>query len=401
MAKIDNTLPPISTGSGGVSIHNDLSGLNVGDYIHLTTLEKTKFNNLPNSFAPVDAEKNVNTDWNAVSGDEELLNKPSTFPPSAHTHVEANIIDLDKYTQLEVDNFLSNKFDNPTGNNTEYLDGSGVPTVFPTIPSIAGLATETYVDDGLDLKANLTQVGNLLREEFTFSGSQTFTLASNYGQVYSVEVQGQGALSTSQYTLVAPNQITINDTLDSGDYVVVIYSNAITGIQPYYSQAEVDALLALKQNKNFVYKNTTATTPHTGITNETNVMSFTIGANSFSTDDIMRLVTLQINKVGIANTANIRLKFNSVNNFATSTTVATLTVSASNLYNAMQRNFNISGGNLKGLAFSISSNTDFTGSNTTASSYAYDVTQPLYCFVSVALNSALDSVSIQNILITN
>jgi hypothetical protein len=111
------------------------------------------------------------------------------------------------------------------------------------IPSISGLATETYVNDGLDLKANLTQVGNLLREEFTFSGSQTFTLANNYGQVYSVEVQGQGALSTSQYTLVAPNQITILDTLDSGDYIVVIYSNAIAGIQPYYSQSEVDALL--------------------------------------------------------------------------------------------------------------------------------------------------------------
>ena len=84
---------------------------------------------------------------------------------------------------------------------------------------------------------------SLIREEFTFGLSQTFTLANNYGQVYSVEVQGQGALSTSQYTLVAPNQVTINDTLNTGDYVVVIYSNAVTGVQPYYSQAETDALV--------------------------------------------------------------------------------------------------------------------------------------------------------------
>ena len=87
---------------------------------------------------------------------------------------------------------------------------------------------------------------SLLRQQFTFSGSQTFTLSSDYAQVYSVEVQGQGALSTSQYTLVAPNQITILDTLDTGDYIVVIYSNAIAGVQPYYSQAETDGLLDLK-----------------------------------------------------------------------------------------------------------------------------------------------------------
>ena len=261
MAKIENTLPPITINTGGgTSIHNDLSGLNDGEYIHLTATEKTKFDNLPNDFAPVDAEKNVNTDWNAISGDEQLLNKPSTFPPSTHTHIEADIADLDKYTQLEVDNFLddkvdkvtgksliddteitrlasvtnfdnsgnvtalankvdkilgkglstedytttektklsgieagaevnnisdvnatdltdggdtslhihdnryyteietdsllNNKFNNPTGDNTEYLDGAGNPTTFPTIPNIVGLATETYVDIGLAFKQN-------------------------------------------------------------------------------------------------------------------------------------------------------------------------------------------------------------------------------------------------------
>jgi hypothetical protein len=105
--------------------------------------------------------------------------------------------------------------------------------------TIIGTATQTALDE----KADLNQVGNLIREDFTFGLSQTFTLANNYGQVYSVEVQGQGALSTSQYTLVAPNQVTINDTLNAGDYVVIIYSNAINGVQPYYSQAETDALV--------------------------------------------------------------------------------------------------------------------------------------------------------------
>ena len=36
---------------GGVSIHNELEGLNDGDYIHLTQEEKDKFDSLPNTFA--------------------------------------------------------------------------------------------------------------------------------------------------------------------------------------------------------------------------------------------------------------------------------------------------------------------------------------------------------------
>jgi nitrogen fixation protein len=126
-------------------------------------------------------------------------------------------------------------------NAYEHSQASGNP--HGTTAAQVGAYTTGQLDALLLLKANITQVGNLLREEFTFSGSQTFTLSNNYGQVYSVEVQGQGALSTSQYTLVSPNQITILDTLDSGDYIVVIYSNAIAGIQPYYSQSEVDNLL--------------------------------------------------------------------------------------------------------------------------------------------------------------
>jgi len=88
----------------------------------------------------------------------------------------------------------------------------------------------------------------LLREQFTYSGSQTITLANDYAQVYSVEISGQGALNTSQYNLVAPNQITILDTLESGDYIVVFYSNTEVGVQPYYTQSETDNLLNAKQD---------------------------------------------------------------------------------------------------------------------------------------------------------
>lgn len=183
-------------------------------------------------------------------------------------------------------------FGNAVANATNVL--AGIAKLYNAIGTETdGGITPNAVKIGFDLKADLTQVGNLIREEFTFSGSQTFTLANNYGQVYSVEVQGQGALSTSQYTLVAPNQITITDTLDSGDYIVVIYSNAIAGIQPYYSQAEVDAFLLLKADSN-----QTAKTWKSGIdgvtVSNTNTITPTytqlIPANTFSAGDVVELL---------------------------------------------------------------------------------------------------------------
>lgn len=46
-----------------------------------TSEEKTKLAGIASG-----AEVNVNADWNATSGDARILNKPSTFPPSSHTH---------------------------------------------------------------------------------------------------------------------------------------------------------------------------------------------------------------------------------------------------------------------------------------------------------------------------
>lgn len=85
---------------------------------------------------------------------------------------------------------------------------------------------------------------NLLKEQFEFVASQTFTLANNYAQVYAVMVSGQGSLHTSQYDLIAPNQVEILDTLEAGDFVIVLYASEAVGVQPYYTQAQIDAFLA-------------------------------------------------------------------------------------------------------------------------------------------------------------
>lgn len=60
-----------------------------------TTVTGTQLNALKSKVdgIAVGAEVNVQSDWNAASGDALILNKPSTFPPSAHTHTASQISD--------------------------------------------------------------------------------------------------------------------------------------------------------------------------------------------------------------------------------------------------------------------------------------------------------------------
>jgi len=54
-----------------------------------TSALETKLNGIATG-----AEVNVNADWNSVSGDSQILNKPSTFTPSAHSHVISDVTGL-------------------------------------------------------------------------------------------------------------------------------------------------------------------------------------------------------------------------------------------------------------------------------------------------------------------
>lgn len=100
------------------------------------------------------------------------------------------------------------------------------------------------VFDALVLKADANLVGTLLVEQFSYTGSQIITLLNNYSQVHSVSVSGGGPLlKDSEYTLIAPNQIDFGGRLEVGDYIIVQYSTTAVGLQPYYSQAQVDALI--------------------------------------------------------------------------------------------------------------------------------------------------------------
>jgi hypothetical protein len=67
---------------------------------------------------------------------------------------------------------------------------------------------------------------NLRYETTWVSGTQQFTTPTDYLSVSNVIVQGV-SLSGSQYSLQGTNQVTILDTLNANDYVVIIYGSTV------------------------------------------------------------------------------------------------------------------------------------------------------------------------------
>lgn len=88
----------------------------------------------------------VNSDWNAVSGVEQILNKPSVV--SAFTNDSGYITSsaLSPYlttataastyaTQINLTNGLATKFNSPSGSTAQYVRGDGSLATLPSVPS--------------------------------------------------------------------------------------------------------------------------------------------------------------------------------------------------------------------------------------------------------------------------
>jgi hypothetical protein len=76
---------------------------NGGAVVDLTQKEDKPNKGVANGYAPLDANAkvptanlpaNVNADWTATSGDAQILNKPNSFAPSAHSHTIEDVDDL-------------------------------------------------------------------------------------------------------------------------------------------------------------------------------------------------------------------------------------------------------------------------------------------------------------------
>ena len=204
MAKVISQLPS----GGSVPKHNNLLGLNEGDYLHLTQFEKAKLDGIQSG-----AEVNVNTDWNAVSGDAQLLNKPSTFPPSAHTHLISEVVNLEnelngKASTNTLDYLQLNKEDKDNKSTSIFVDYlSNIK--FPSVKAVYDWAVakfRTWVLSINTITGTTYTVGlndYKTKNIFTSATAVTFTVPTNasaavtIGTYFSYTVQGDGCVKVN------------------------------------------------------------------------------------------------------------------------------------------------------------------------------------------------------------
>jgi hypothetical protein len=119
------------------------------------------------------------------------------------------------------------KLSNTSGTNTGDQDLSGKQDVLVSGTNIKTLNGGSLLGAGdiVIVGGNSTSVGTRYETTWT-SGSQQFTTPTDYFNVLSVFVNGI-SLKSTQYSLQGSNKVTILNTLNANDYVVIIYGSTV------------------------------------------------------------------------------------------------------------------------------------------------------------------------------
>jgi len=183
---------------------NDSNFVSDASYVHtdnnFTTAEQTKLAGIE-----VGAEVNVNADWNATSGDAEILNKPSI--PAAQIQSDWN-----QTNNVSLD-FIKNK---------------------PTIPSISGLVPYTGATSDLDLGSKNLKSNNIFEGFSSIVASGTL-ITLTIDSVPTYVVTGSGG-----QTIKLPNATTLpngavyyfNNNQSSGAITINNNSNTLIASVP-------------------------------------------------------------------------------------------------------------------------------------------------------------------------
>lgn len=164
---------------GLVTTHSDVTSAGSGEII--TDTERTKLNGIASG-----AEVNVNADWNATSGDAEILNKPAlfdgdygnltnvpaTFTPAAHVHSTSDITGFSAAVTARIQLADLQDLNNVTATpgNNEFLQWNGATWVTAAPP--ASGVPYTGATQAVDLNSqNLTGVNSITSSAALFGAS--------------------------------------------------------------------------------------------------------------------------------------------------------------------------------------------------------------------------------------
>jgi hypothetical protein len=384
----------------------------------------------------------VNSDWNATSGVEEILNKP-TIPTNTSDLTNDGADGVNPFiTALDIPttgqaSTLVREVKNMTGatltkGTVVFISGANgnKPLVSKALATTDALSSRTFGLLQSDINNNGTGncviIGDLSGlntssfsegDQLYLSGvtagafTSTRTLAPTHlvyvGKITrshptqgQIEVGIQNGYELSEIHDVAlsseaNNQALVYETSTelwkNKTIIEDAIVNGVTAIAP--SQNAVFDALALKQAvlSYTPYRNIqTSQTVHTGTTSETLIFTALIPAGAFNSNDIIK-VLYGANKTTNLGTYTLRLRVNTTTNIATAPTIAIYTGSASIQSNVVMRNYHLIGGNLLAHSFSTTAITDIFASPGLSSTTLNPANQ-FYIFFTITLNNAGDSI---------
>lgn len=216
--------PPVGGGSGGgggaVDSVNGQTGTVVLDADDISddgtvnkfvsTTEKTKLAGIE-----AGAQVNVQADWNAASGDALVLNKPTSFLPSPHTH---GVADLTATGTKSSSTYLA-------GDDTWRTPPDTTYNVMPVFEGVSGASTAPRVLNG----TNLRQIIMALAAPVSHSHSEYA-----YPEINPYDLTGTSP------SLISP--VNLSEAISSevsGTYAPTGHNHD----SRYYTQAQVDAMV--------------------------------------------------------------------------------------------------------------------------------------------------------------
>jgi hypothetical protein len=443
----------------------------------------------------------VNSDWNAITGKAQILNKPTI--PATITKTSELINDGDNGTThfISLEDLPSNVVFFPTTTPSDVVGYSKIVTsitdpsynttaanvstgsITTTNQLIASLATSTNIIVGNPGVFNITTIGNIRR----ISGSGT---ASFFFRVYKRDSSGvETLIATSDNTIPVLDSGTFiefsataiwNDGIFlSTDRVVIKYlANRISGgstptyefqfggitpirtlvpipltVIPFVKLDDIAdvAITSVANNQllsfdsaTSLWKNKSVTTADisdstgkryqtenqntfndatssiqtqinnsvktivkdavqktvTGTVSQTIISSYLIPANTFVTNDFLKLTSLMFSHSGLG-TWNVSIYLNSSASLTGAVRIASNSnTSAVSLFGQLIRTFALDGTNIKG-SFAPAGFTDVGVSITAVGTTAYNLTQDKYIIVTINPSIAADINTQEGIYITN
>jgi hypothetical protein len=338
-------------------------GLSANDF---TNTLKTKLDGIEDG-----AQVNVNADWNATSGDAQILNKPTI--PDTSDFVEKS--DFTSHSILAKQSGASDPVAVSIGNN-EILgrkSGGGSNIEGLSVSEVKAILNYTASDVGA--VATNSAITGATKTKISYDAKGLVTVGAD-------ATTADIADSSNKRYVTDANLTVIGNT-----------SGTNTGDE---TQASILSKLG------FFHLDFTPSSVVTGTTSETQVGVIMIPANTIKTTDLIQIFTPLV-KVGSSGTCTVLYKLSTSSTMPSGTNdrIATFVSAAANLWLPMQRNIPFSGGNLVLPFLSTSFLSDFVVSNNVPTLVAINRTVDLYLYVSVQLSNAAESVYLAGGHVTN